>query len=588
MDIPFDLKFIETKNGKKYFNNIVDFTDSLESLMNNKENYINEVSELIDLEIYFNSENKYLKFKIEFLDILPENEFKSDEDYFFTPDDNNRTIYMNDSRNGHNYTSLIPGDYIIEVSENDNKFMTFLKVNPKNVDFNQLNSMKEEIETVIKGLSKEISLKRNAVVKESELDILGKIAFFSSVSQEIIFYLMKIKKDPKFQIEKNYFVTIDKGKNNDLYTQKMNQYIGKPSKKVSFRREISFDNNLNQGILYIADYFSKEIQYLIKYLQEKLRLLKTEYEIQKRYKNNNFDINSEINKFEIMKEKLNKVLKTLNLFVSSDQLQNLKKSGKNLQLLSRYSNYRILSKFYFLYTNNDFYDKLNGFSRYHYIYKESSKLYEIWGFIKILMLIKNSKYEFQEVKGWIFDGDGDKDFPILKQGETIVFTSKNSLKLILKYDAFIPRGVNKISDDTEPLFTIRENNRPDFRIDIYKEELFKGSIIGDFKYRPLNNIGNLNTYLNNHVYNSGFKVYKQLLNYSSAQSYFLNSKVKKRTPKSAVERVFCFYPVVQNKTQFKIDENTCIIRYSLSPDEQNLNELEQIQQEIYKIIDDLE
>lgn len=593
MDIPFELIFIEIKNNMPKRTKVRSFSESLKDLMESIDDYCVEVKELIDLNLIFSSKNANAKLKIEIFDMLPETEFKEGEENYFLPSLDERTIYCNSPKNKDiQFATLIPGNYIVEIDVENVQYYSVLKIVPKNVSENQLELMKNEIEMTLEGFSKDFSFRKNKRNLNENTDILSKINFLLSHSQNLINSLMQINSQKKYLIAKDYKYYLESpGNNIDLLTMRKNNVINKSPKVLSFKRKIEYDIPVNRGLIYILKEILQNINLFLKYAKKRMRVLDEELKLAEKYKNNKIFLNKEKISFNNIVEELNRIRNNINLLLNSVEFKFLKEDRTSINLLNRYSFYRNIYIFYISMNKDNLNNRLDGFSSYSSIYKESSKLYEVWAFIKIIELLKNSKYEFEKIRGWIFESS-EKQYPVLRQGETIIFQNNDDLKIIIKYDEFIPYANVKISEqtldeNTDPLITTESNNRPDFRIDIYKKNKFKGTIIGDFKYRPLENIGNLNTYIGNKNSQAGYKVYRQLINYSHVLSYYLNSISRKKDPRNAVERVFCFYPVVQTKTTFKMDEGTRIIRYSLSPDEQNKNELENIREEIENIIDEL-
>lgn len=148
--------------------------------------------------------------------------------------------------------------------------------------------------------------------------------------------------------------------------------------------------------------------------------------------------------------------------------------------------------------NKDKLFDVNPFEYYIYYWKETSKLYEIWGFLKILLMLKeNEVLNLKEVTGWIFDSPDNSKYPFLAPNTKITLDSSEGLKLVIFYDSFIPKPDQELHSVDNPLISVENSNRPDFRLDIYYKGLFKGSILADFKYRNLGKLGNADVYINN-------------------------------------------------------------------------------------------
>lgn len=76
--------------------------------------------------------------------------------------------------------------------------------------------------------------------------------------------------------------------------------------------------------------------------------------------------------------------------------------------------------------------------------------------------------------------------PVFEAGAGIVLEREaDNVTLHLVYDKDLPRQSQDTDLERLPLFTRGINNRPDGRLDIYANASYAGSIIFEFKYRPL-------------------------------------------------------------------------------------------------------
>lgn len=126
---------------------------------------------------------------------------------------------------------------------------------------------------------------------------------------------------------------------------------------------------------------------------------------------------------------------------------------------------------------------------YSYQWRRTDQLYELWCFVKLYRVLVDPSIGFQPKSGWLFDSafaSGTMLIPVFQSGAGILLGREaDNVTLHLVFDAELPRQ----SQDTEfgkaPLFTRGMHNRPDGRLDIYSNSTYSGSIIFDFKYRPL-------------------------------------------------------------------------------------------------------
>jgi hypothetical protein len=93
---------------------------------------------------------------------------------------------------------------------------------------------------------------------------------------------------------------------------------------------------------------------------------------------------------------------------------------------------------------------------------------------------------FEAKSGWLFDMrfDGGKVLIPTLQRETKIVFERDDVRLHLVYDSVISPASEE--NQEEPLsFKVAIHDRPDARLDVFQGGVYAGSIIVDFKYRPL-------------------------------------------------------------------------------------------------------
>ena len=122
-------------------------------------------------------------------------------------------------------------------------------------------------------------------------------------------------------------------------------------------------------------------------------------------------------------------------------------------------------------------------SFYQFQWKRTDKLYELWGFLQFIKALT--------AKGWDMEGG----VSVIKEGGRYRLSSLDSGTEIrmkregeevhLTYDGTIPDTSADTDREKNPLYTNNPHRQPDLRLDYYKEGLYFGSLIADFKYRDL-------------------------------------------------------------------------------------------------------
>lgn len=165
MDIPFKLTFYLNDSEGKEFNK---FAKTLEEALQNIEDYCFSCKELQDIRVKFESNYTDIDLWIETMDMLPLKSFLDSEVELqrFLPSQETRGLYLNNKSKYNvrqlDYSYLLPGVYrIIVTIGNTDKYFAFLKVEPLRIDKEQLDLMREEVESILNGLAKEIATKRN-------------------------------------------------------------------------------------------------------------------------------------------------------------------------------------------------------------------------------------------------------------------------------------------------------------------------------------------------------------------------------------------------------------------------------------------
>lgn len=592
MDIPFKLTFFINDFEGELFNK---FANTLEDALEDIENYCFSCKELHDIRVKFESNEEDIDLWIEVMDMLPLKSFLDLEVELqrFLPSEETRGIYLN-KKSKYNvqeldYSYLLPGVYrIIVTVDKTIKYFAFLKVEPLRINEEQLILMREEVESTLDGLAKEIATKRSLMGQKDNRhknDLLQRYHFIIANADTFITNLNLILKEPKYKIVKNYISkSIGQPIRSDLKTTKLMQSKFTQTHRIpSYNYEINYNISINNNLKKMIEDILKSVLELENYIKENIQLLINELSIQIKYKSPIDEIERKINILNEQIVKVNQLKANLKFALRKEWILKIESSMKSQDRLPRIPYYRTI---YTLYQqlNKDKLISTNPFEYYIYYWKETSKLYEIWGFLKILSMLKESKVlKLNDISGWIFENIDNSKYPLLAPDTKITLTNSEGLKLVVFYDSFIPKPNQEIDSIHNPLISVENSNRPDFRLDIYYQEFFKGSILADFKYRNLGKLGNEDVYINNKYSDQGYNVYSQLIDYSYTRSFYLNTKDKSNFSHFAIKRVFGIFPRKSTESiSFISDPVTNIIRCSLSPG----MELNKVENEFIEIIED--
>lgn len=522
---------------------------------------IPELKELTELSI--SSETESL-IKVEGFDLI--NGVDTDEEGWWKINKEQTYLYSFE----HKMTeALIPGYYqVLLKSENNTIYFSWFKVNPKNMSVSEWEMMKEEIEKEVVGLSLDLKY-RNTGKKHSKDPAMLKNLLFNKVtilSEELPKFtnmLNQVIVNPKSEIGKNYSWQ-DQGKKVDIDQQTI-KYLSKfPERKklvYSGKKFVNYNINVNRELLSIIS--------RIELLLVRMKTTLDNYcEGTKKVEGKSKQLNFIYESLKII-DKYNLVIREL---YAQPWIKSIPKTNTGPQHFNgiRDVRYGYIYKFYLKVNSNKPTKQLN--SNYQLYWKRSDVLYEIWGYLKIITMIKESGYV--PISGWIFD-DSNFEIPFIKEGTIVVF-EKDNVRLNVIYNEIIPE-YNDGKDLYNPLYIKARNNKPDIRIDIFKDDSYYSSIVMDTKYRNFRNLWTLSEDVRNQLRNYKDSIKSKILYKNSP----LESLVA-NFPLSPILEVWVLFPKSGNlKREEEIHLDEKISFKELSP----TKDLNSVKKELIDLID---
>lgn len=562
MVIPFKIEF---KQNNTY---LVDkFVRTEAELFNLTDEEIPIVKENITLELIFSSTNPDDKLSFDLLDIVQKDD-RFDELIYIQPSIEPIKIY---DSNGTYTGALIPGYYKITVTSNNESYYSWLKVKPKQVTEEQWIVMREEVESELIGLARDILFKRAGTQLREDsvlpLSLLNKVQLIHSHFNKWKLAINQVISNPRYSIKRKYN-KINKSEPSVIdhvafKKMSIDAQAASMGKIYTVKNECSNNTLENRWLKFYITNITKNIRSLLKDLDK--YVIQVELAINNKkifYRSNKKDLN--YHKLITAKEELQShryrmtsILQDCYQFLDLDWVQDLE-NGRPLQysmVVQADMNYRSIFKFYKDLMIDNYEINLNR--EYTYYWKRTDLLYEIWGFIQFIKALTSEEIGYQIEKGWIYNQTLSKsnenkfEVPFLKQGETIELI-KGDTELHLVYDQIIDNDGSKL------LYTDAGNKRPDLRLDFFKEGEYINSIIIDFKYRPLKYIWSTNR--RNEVmdqltaYRDNFysqKIYSKLFPGISSQF-------------RAIKEVWAVYPHNENNGRKPQPRDMCLVE--LTPD----------------------
>jgi hypothetical protein len=502
MVTPFKVLFRQPEyhsDDKEIF--IMNFVTDEQELYRLPDKGIPEVIENKRLTLEFVCEDNSARFYMDGLDTIPMRFLDvGEDDVAFLPP-SNLPVLLYDSKSDSNtnpdgFYPFIPGYYRIKVIVNGVSYYSWLKVKPKQITEEQWVSMREEIEESLHGLAQDLVRKNASLGINSSIPIpihiLRKLIIIKKDFSKWMVALKSIESDPRMRIRKEYHL-VPEGKAGEVDATSIQYRVRHPESQNYFYSPKNTRNyNLveNQWIKKIFRFIVREMNALLDYLEKHKEKVCQEIKREQQFHHNeHVQVRTKMKVLDelIEYERFVRRIRGESLIVlGTEWLEEV--DEKHLMSIPHVmhldARYRYLYQMYRVLKNQEFSISLD--TSYDFYWKRTDLLYEIWGFLQLTDGLQHESVGFEVIKGWIFDvNPNSKSFqvPFLEPGTMVEF-KKDDICLSLVYDERLPF---KKEDTifTKPVYTNGSNNRPDVRLDLYKLDEYIGTIMIDFKYRPL-------------------------------------------------------------------------------------------------------
>ncbi len=432
------------------------------------------------------------------IDLLPESICNIDEEgeMYLSPQKKGEcySIFEHTSE----YYAMRVGKYELRLCHDDKIYYQWFTVLPKNMQEQEWDIMQHELEKEMQGLSSDIIRKNISLGKEKTENIpsqdLYKFFVIKKHFHSILAALIDLQSKPNYKLQKEYKLeSLHHATYIDSVTIK--DYLRKGTGEEKYfvpNRFYNYDLPENRWLKKIIGIYENELQSFKAATTKYRTTLQSEIQELYKYKNKNIAmIRSKENvliELEHYLETAKTILSVSELIKGQDWYQQIKpvKSLVIPHVLIYDVRYNAFYKMYKELQQNK--TSIHWNERYSYSWKLSSKMYEVWCFIKICRFLISDEIDF-EAQGWVFDELKKEHMliPELLSGTKVEF-SKDDMKIKLYYDTVLPGGMKDTNKETKPIYASTEHKRPDIRMDLYKNEIFWSSLIFEIKYRNLENI----------------------------------------------------------------------------------------------------
>ncbi|TKH01448.1 DUF2357 domain-containing protein [Peribacillus simplex] len=573
----------QTKDFSDYFHEDPYFgtlTDKIISITENR-----------DVKMTFTANNIGARLYIDTLDYYQGTICKEDEEgnIFIEESDEQIILFMNsfDKNNITSYYPFIPGTYRIYVSCGGKRYYAYLNIKPKQVNNQELNMMRSELEETIENLAHVLVNNESAAQDKSNLDsnasLANQMLLISQNYDKLMGVIDQIKNSPRSKLTKVYHLE-ETSKVGMIDQETIKHRLKHPDMQQRMfvpERIITRDLPENQTIIQCVKYLLKICRSSIDYLDKVKPFIEKEmlaligksgnpYHFYKgRLESDNLTKrHSEQSEWiEQQRITMTKLKNAFTLFLKTEWITEVKVQSAHSSGLHLDARYRTLFQLYreLKYMKK----KIQLDSKYAYAWKRTDKVYEMWCFIRIIKALQTEVLGFKPVAGWIYGNTEMLEtwqVPMLEDGTKITFQNGEDRVIQLVYDEAIPNKREKTSFDS-PVYTEFPHNRPDARLDYYVGGIYEASFVMDFKYRPPSAIGTVNDYSKD-----GY-AYKQLLHYSKFDSAFVG-KSKAYIPNKRgsrtiepVPEVWVLYPKADEKSTNTTQVNQWLTKVPYSPND---------------------
>lgn len=570
--LPFEIQIQQYKNNIISTDKEFVFAEKMDELKDVEE--FVQLKENNDLWVNFIANDKNAKLFIDGFEVVVGNDFiiEKENEIYLLPTENFVKVFE------YNNFPLHPGVYYIKVTVEKKEYYAGFEIAPLHIRKTDWQMIKEDLEKSLKGFAQDlvrrhlVSQNMNDTYNSMPNHLLYQFNIIDKNFSRVMMVLDDLKQNANFRIKKEYVRVLatrmrEIDKKTIMYKL---QYPDDKNHALAPIKSLNYNLPENQYVKKIIS----ELKIVLKKFSESLFIIEEDincqlndvvkYNVNKVYKEEREICLNNIQKYKIRTEQMRYAI---NIIEKAEWYQEVDCTTCNNQVsmvLFLDSRYRILYKLSKELKNRE-YDVDFDIS-YSYQWKRTDKLYEMWGFLKILEILTSETIGFQAIDGWIYGKKKNHTknvFLSLLLPNTRIKLQKDNITINLVYDGVIPQKGNQTNLEENPIFLRSEHNKPDFRMDIYKKNIYIGSLLGDFKYRKPHSF-----FYESSPNNSR----QQLRAYScNCKSNFLHGDFSNKIDLGIcpVKEVWAIYPCDDNRTDGDIDNDDSLRLLKLCPGKEN-------------------
>lgn len=543
--LPFSLTFCQSSETRKTYLAIDRFTPAADL---SQETAIFKVKENLELGVFFKCQLPEARFYMDGLETLPQSSLEEDDfgRPYLRSSAELQPIYSSED------SALIPGFYRIEVSISGHSYFALLNVEPRQLGIAEWQVMIEELDAELKGLAIELVKRSLGFTAMQGLTLSPQQLHHFLVMRDHFQSVMAALSDLFLRVNhrttKRYvIVPASRATITDQVT--MRHQLRNPDQNSTLlapQAVIDYDLPENRWVKQLVNSLSKQLAEFFEVCDAQVIWARQELVQLSRYSH-------QANTRSMIRDKENGITVIRRYQADARKMANafaMLRLAPWYGLVSDLPEWRLPQasthdvRYHALYAlHRDLQQEsisVRLADSYSYQWKRSDYLYEFWCLIKLANRLVQSQ-GFEAVGGWVFGAEFNPKemlIPIIPAGSSIRF-ERDGLELVLVYDQELPHRSQDTVVPAAPLYAQGTHNRPDARIDFYGDGLYLGSLICDFKYRPVHRIWDDAAIGSN----QRPKVMNQLISYGSQlNSLHLLGGVSRWSGVRPVFEVWAFYP----------------------------------------------
>ncbi len=449
----------------------------------------------------------------------------------------------------------IPGLYWIEVRQEQQSYFAQIQVQPKEMTVAEWILMRDELEQELHGLA--LDLARRHLGFQHHLSdrlppaLLHHFLVVQRLFPQVMAALTDLQTKVNHRVRKEILSKSKTTARHHLLSARATRNLIRLSPPTA----LDFDLPENRWVKRIVKAVSVHLREFLAAVHSFELVLQTELTEQERYlwqkntrllQQERWRLHQTLRTYQ---QAATKMLRGLGLIRHADWYAQIGEStwGRLPQALQTDGRYHSLYLLHRLLEQADWQPLID--QSYHYQWKRTDRLYEIWCVIQICRAL--TAIGLMPISGWLYDQDFLQTqflVPDLRPGTCLLF-QKGELVVQVSVDQEIPRQSSATHLSGQPVYTQDVHNRPDLRLDLFRADAFLGCLVIDCKYRPLRGFWKEETLI------SGYdrpKAMSQLISYGMAiRSPYLHSQAPNwsETPSPAVLEVWAVYPGTEEQPE---------------------------------------